>query len=119
MWACSKGHRAAAVLLYKWNHVALNVKNDQNQTALECARGNNHSQLIREIETLESKREKMNISVHKLGTFDNSSSNISPAGSLASLVSVASTNRSHDGVFLRPGAVTRYLQIRSKDEMQK
>ncbi|XP_045473407.1 calmodulin-binding transcription activator 2 isoform X4 [Harmonia axyridis] len=107
MWACSRGHKAAAVLLYKWNHVALNVKNGLNQTALECARGNNHTQLIREIETLESRREKMGMSVHKMGTsFDNSSA-ISPAESLTSLVSIASTSRSHDGVFLRPGAVTR------------
>jgi len=34
-------------------------------------------------------------------------STLSPAGSVVSLASVASTARSHDGVFLRPGAVTR------------
>lgn len=32
---------------------------------------------------------------------------ISPAGSVASLTSIASTSKSHDGVFLRPGAVNR------------
>jgi hypothetical protein len=38
-------------------------------------------------------------------------STLSPAGSAVSLASVASAAHSHDGVFLRPGAVTRLVGL--------
>lgn len=111
MWACARGHTDTAVMLYRWNHTALNIKNSQNQTALECAKGNNHVDLVKELEKLEIRRNKANMLLH----FNNSSTEvasssptvISPASSVASLNSIASTSKSHDGVFLRPGAVTR------------
>lgn len=111
MWACARGHTDTAVMLYRWNHTALNIKNSQNQTALECAKANNHVDLVKELEKLEIRRDKANMMLH----FNNNSSTdaassptvISPASSVASLNSIASTSKSHDGVFLRPGAVTR------------
>lgn len=110
MWACARGHTDTAVMLYRWNHTALNIRNSQNQTALECAKTNNHMDLVKALEKLEIRRDKANMMLH----FNNSSTDattsptiISPASSIASLNSIASTSKSHDGVFLRPGAVTR------------
>lgn len=111
MWACARGHTETAVMLYKWNHTALNMKNTVNQTALECARINNHAELVKELEKLELRRDKANMLLHSNQSSTEATTSptvISPASSLASLNSIASTSKSHDGVFLRPGAVTRY-----------
>jgi lactam utilization protein B len=45
-------------------------------------------------------------------------STLSPAGSVVSLASVASTARSHDGVFLRPDAVMRLVEYASESSVQ-
>lgn len=117
MWACTKGHTDTAVMLYKWNHTALNIKNSSSQTALECARCNSHVDLVTELEQLESRRDKANMLLHCNGPYNEnvtvSPSMISPASSVASLNSIASTSRSHDGVFLRPGVVTRSLTFQA------
>ncbi|XP_072388644.1 calmodulin-binding transcription activator 2 isoform X3 [Diabrotica undecimpunctata] len=109
MWACARGHTETAVMLYKWNHNALYMKNVSNQTALDCARSSNHMDLVKEIEKLELRRDKANMMLHSnLSSIDTLSPTlISPASSIGSLISIASTSKSHDGVFLRPGAVTR------------
>ncbi|KAL1497599.1 hypothetical protein ABEB36_008531 [Hypothenemus hampei] len=109
MWSCERGHTDTAIMLYKWNHTALNIKNKLNQTALECARLNNHTELIEELEKLELRRDKANMLLHSgHSSVDNVSPTvISPASSIGSLASIASTSKSHDGVFLRPGAITR------------
>lgn len=110
MWACTRGHTETAVMLYKWNHIALNIRNNMNQSALECAKNNNHTELIKELEKLEQRRDKANMLLQSNNLMvDNvlSPTVISPASSIASLTSVASNSKSHDGVFLRPGAVTR------------
>lgn len=111
MWACSKGHVETAVMLYKWNHTALNIKNSAAQTALECARSNCYHELVKELEKLESRRDKANMLLQCNTLYNENISSsptiISPASSVASLNSIASTSRSHDGVFLRPGVVTR------------
>lgn len=108
MWACARGHTDTAIMLYKWNHTALNMKNISNLTALECAKVNSHSELVKELEKLEIRRDKANMMLHCSNSFSTEKLfDISPAGSVASLTSIASTTKSHDGVFLRPGAVTR------------
>lgn len=107
MWACARGHTETAVMLYKWNHTALNMKNTSSQTALECAKSNNHPDLVKELEKLELRRDKANMMLHSGSFTAESPTVISPASSVASLASIASTSKSHDGVFLRPGAVTR------------
>lgn len=117
MWACIRGHSETALVLYRWNHTALNVRNRAAQTALDCASIQNHSALVLEIRRLETKREitecgsaptfsgQIN-SVRTDSGASNFSNGVSPATSISSLSSVSS-NRIHDGVFLRPGAVTR------------
>ncbi|KAJ8940097.1 hypothetical protein NQ318_011479 [Aromia moschata] len=110
MWACARGHIETAVMLYKWNHTALNIRNASNQTALDCARSSNHADLVKELEKLELRRDKANMLLQSNQSSIEaapSPSFISPASSVASLTSIASTSKSHDGVFLRPGAVTR------------
>ncbi|XP_044272246.1 calmodulin-binding transcription activator 2 isoform X6 [Tribolium madens] len=102
MWACARGHTETAIMLYKWNHTALNMKNTSNQTALECAKSNNHNELVKELEKLELRRDKANMMLHNSFSTE-SPTVISPASSVASL----NSSKSHDGVFLRPGAVTR------------
>lgn len=111
MWACARGHTETAVMLYKWNHTALNMKNTTQQSALDCAKSNNHVDLIKELEHLEFKRDKANLlllSIQSSTEATNSPTAVSPASSITSLASIASTSKSHDGVFLRPGAVARY-----------
>lgn len=63
MWACAKGHRETAILLYRWNHTALNVRNLCAQTATDCARSNKHEELAQEMERLEAAREKNNMTL--------------------------------------------------------
>lgn len=40
MLACSKGHQETVIVLYRWNHNALNVKNADNKSALDVAKFN-------------------------------------------------------------------------------
>lgn len=97
-------------MLYRWNHTALNIKNASNQSAIECAKVNNNADLARELENLESRRDKANMLLQSNNaSSDNATSPsfISPASSVTSLTSLSSVHKSHDGVFLRPGAVTR------------
>lgn len=131
MWACAKGHLEVATILYRYNHNALNVKNTQQMRPLDVAKANNHHSIIRELEKLEQDRLKPveTISVTEKDqssepqTLFNPSSSyqdptrLSPQGKGSNVVVVAAEkditgnkspgldNRSHDGVFLRPGAV--------------
>ncbi|XP_077299054.1 calmodulin-binding transcription activator 2-like isoform X2 [Arctopsyche grandis] len=117
MWACSRGHSETALVLYRWNHTALNVRNKALQTALDCAVLHQHNNLVKEIKRLESKREitdcsggpvyNNNLLIKIENGGSNFSASVSPATSISSLSSIASSSRLHDGVFLRPGAVTR------------
>lgn len=119
MWACIRGHSETALVLYRWNHTALNVRNKALQTALDCAILHQHNNLVKEIKRLESKREITDcsggpvyencLSIRVESGASNFSAGVSPATSISSLSSIASSSRLHDGVFLRPGAVTRYL----------
>lgn len=61
MWACGRGHREAALVLYRWNHTALNIRNSSNQTPLDYGRAQGHTALADEIEKLESSREETNV----------------------------------------------------------
>ncbi|XP_055609247.1 uncharacterized protein LOC129756408 isoform X2 [Uranotaenia lowii] len=58
MWACSRGHVEAAVVLYKWNQNALNVKNKSQQCPLEVAKLNGFIELVNELEKHEIERLK-------------------------------------------------------------
>ncbi|CAG9862937.1 unnamed protein product [Phyllotreta striolata] len=96
MWACARGHIETAVMLYKWNHNALYMKNNSNQTALDCARANNHVDLVKEIEKLELRRDKANMMLQSNQSSSETALSptiISPASSIGSLVSIASTSK--------------------------
>lgn len=163
MWACAKGHNETALILYKWNHNALNVRNLIKRTPIDVAMDNGFQELAAELERLESKR-KLNdppqlfptsfaslksaasdtakvttVNCSEFNAFNTSMYDISTSQLIAdsdadknelresateallnsqineyldnsSPKSVESqhsqnSNRSHDGVFLRPGAV--------------
>ncbi|XP_055531711.1 calmodulin-binding transcription activator 1 isoform X2 [Wyeomyia smithii] len=56
MWACSRGHIDTAIVLYKWNQTALNVKNNAQQCPLEVAKSKGFFGLLAELEKHESLR---------------------------------------------------------------
>uniref|UniRef100_A0A336LJG5 CSON009145 protein n=1 Tax=Culicoides sonorensis TaxID=179676 RepID=A0A336LJG5_CULSO len=124
MWACAKGHVDVAAILYRYNHNALNVKNNLNQSPVEVAEINKHSNIVQELEKLEQERLKPVENIPSVkeqnieqNVFNPSSSyqdqtRLSPpvqtndGKDLSKCSSPGSLdNRSHDGVFLRPGAV--------------
>ncbi|XP_065353438.1 calmodulin-binding transcription activator 2 isoform X6 [Cloeon dipterum] len=88
MWACLNGHLDTALVLYEWNHTALKMVNKKGQSALECARKSGHSAIVDEIEKLETSRESAKVELPESGK--------SRKGI-----------RGTDGIFLRPGVVTR------------
>lgn len=85
MRACSKGWLDTALVLYEWNHDALKVLNKKSQSAMDCAREARHPAILEEIEKLEATRE----------------------GAKAEEKSSKKGSNGTDGVFLRPGVVTR------------
>ncbi|XP_047112567.1 calmodulin-binding transcription activator 1 [Schistocerca piceifrons] len=56
MWACVRGHHETALLLYRWNHTALKVRNHASQTAIDCAREYGHDSLAQDLEQQEALR---------------------------------------------------------------
>ncbi|CAB3378064.1 Hypothetical predicted protein [Cloeon dipterum] len=88
MWACLNGHLDTALVLYEWNHNALKMVNKKGQSALDCARKAGHSAIVEEIEKLETSRESAKVELPESGK--------SRKGI-----------RGTDGIFLRPGVVTR------------
>lgn len=40
MWACARGHNDTAIMLYHWNHNAINLKNRFQMSALDLAKSN-------------------------------------------------------------------------------
>ncbi|XP_035910249.1 uncharacterized protein LOC118511369 isoform X2 [Anopheles stephensi] len=54
--ACSRGHTETAIILYKWNQNALNVRNHAQKSPVEVARDYGHSDLARELERQEKER---------------------------------------------------------------
>lgn len=63
MWACGRGHRETALVLYRWNHTALHIHNSLQQTALSYARAQGQMALAKEIEKLETFREEANMTL--------------------------------------------------------
>uniref|UniRef100_A0A182SNB3 ANK_REP_REGION domain-containing protein n=1 Tax=Anopheles maculatus TaxID=74869 RepID=A0A182SNB3_9DIPT len=54
--ACARGHTETAIILYKWNQNALNVRNHAQKSPVEVARDHGHSELARELERQEKER---------------------------------------------------------------
>lgn len=53
MWACARGHKEVALLLYQWNKMALQISNDKGCGPLDSARTNGFTDLADQIERLE------------------------------------------------------------------
>lgn len=54
MWACALGHQGAAVLLYRWNSLALGIPDSLGRLPLAVARSRGHTRLARCLEELHS-----------------------------------------------------------------
>ncbi|XP_059615382.1 calmodulin-binding transcription activator 1 isoform X2 [Phlebotomus argentipes] len=130
MWACARGHNDTAVMLYHWNHNAINLKNRFQMSALDLAKSNGFSHLMSVLEQLEIDRVNgkfLNTPVknvmhndgfkheygEKLSSDKTSVSPVSPDEKSSDYGSESGgkndmdvKNRSHDGVFLRPVAIS-------------
>ncbi|KAL6423629.1 hypothetical protein ACFW04_010272 [Cataglyphis niger] len=56
-WACAAGHADTARILYRWNAMALRVRDCQNRTATELAAENGHAAIAEELNQLEARRQ--------------------------------------------------------------
>ncbi|XP_048883271.1 calmodulin-binding transcription activator 2 isoform X2 [Brienomyrus brachyistius] len=54
MWACALGHQGAAVLLYRWNSLALGIADSLGRLPLAVARSRGHTRLASCLEELHS-----------------------------------------------------------------
>ncbi|XP_039297121.1 calmodulin-binding transcription activator 2 [Nilaparvata lugens] len=112
--ACASGHCEAAILLYRWNHTALGVRDDKLRTALDCARENEHNRLVEEIERLENERVRNSDALSGISSVDcfvsliHGSQDSSDKTSDSTEPSVKSRREARvigdrdDGIFLRP-----------------
>ncbi|XP_021696358.1 uncharacterized protein LOC5577064 isoform X3 [Aedes aegypti] len=82
MWACSRGHTETALVLYKWNQNALNVKNCIHESPLEVAKNRGFTNLAAELEKHELQRLKSKISL------------VTTSGSLSTMTSIPSSSYS-------------------------
>ncbi|XP_074113727.1 calmodulin-binding transcription activator isoform X2 [Cotesia typhae] len=56
-WACAAGHADTARILYRWNAMALRVRDCQNRSATDLATENGHSDIAKELNRLETRRQ--------------------------------------------------------------
>ncbi|XP_031783340.1 calmodulin-binding transcription activator 2 isoform X2 [Nasonia vitripennis] len=56
-WACAAGHADTARILYRWNAMALRVRDCQNRSATELAAENGHTLIAEELNRLEARRQ--------------------------------------------------------------
>ncbi|XP_051163662.1 uncharacterized protein LOC127283047 isoform X2 [Leptopilina boulardi] len=56
-WACAAGHADTARILYRWNAMALRVRDCQNRSATELAAENGHTAIAEELNRLEARRQ--------------------------------------------------------------
>ncbi|XP_034950967.1 calmodulin-binding transcription activator 2 isoform X2 [Chelonus insularis] len=56
-WACAAGHLDTARILYRWNAMALHVRDCQNRNAVDLASENGHMDIVKELNQLEAKRQ--------------------------------------------------------------
>ncbi|XP_057336302.1 calmodulin-binding transcription activator 2 isoform X1 [Microplitis mediator] len=56
-WACAAGHADTARILYRWNAMALRVRDCQNRSATDLATENGHTDIAKELNRLEARRQ--------------------------------------------------------------
>ncbi|XP_017066126.1 LOW QUALITY PROTEIN: uncharacterized protein LOC108104515 [Drosophila eugracilis] len=105
-WACVRGHVECSLLLYKWNHNALKIKTQAQQTPLDLANMRGHKHLLAQMYRLEKERCRK---PQLRGGLANLSMNMGVDAETDEHQSFSSFDlelqRKHDGVFLRPVAV--------------
>ncbi|KAH8407574.1 hypothetical protein KR222_007190, partial [Zaprionus bogoriensis] len=108
-WACVRGHLECTLLLYKWNHNALKIKTQAQQTPLDLANLKGHKQLLAQLCRLEKERCRK---PHPRGGLANLSMNLESTAATTMSGEDSSYSiyelelqRRHDGVFLRPVAM--------------
>ncbi|XP_033252730.1 uncharacterized protein LOC108158726 isoform X6 [Drosophila miranda] len=108
-WSCVRGHVECSLLLYKWNHNALKIKTQGQQTALDLANLKGHKHLLAQIFRLEKERCRK---PHLRGGLANLSMNLGVETEAEesqpqtyNSFDLEILQRKHDVVFLRPGAV--------------
>ncbi|XP_055919254.1 uncharacterized protein LOC129951227 isoform X3 [Eupeodes corollae] len=123
-WACARGHTETALILYKFNHNAMKIKNLSLQTPMDVAKSKGFKYLLSELSRLENEKNKnrndLSISYDLSKQLKQNSndlvngqtikdeitgSNNSDNSSDSQNTDASDINRSHDGVFLRPIAV--------------
>ncbi|XP_061399249.1 uncharacterized protein LOC133334954, partial [Musca vetustissima] len=111
-WACSRGHLETVTLLYKWNQNALKIKNHAQQTPMDVAHVKGHKLVVSELYRLEHECQRkqsrgslssLSINLNKY-SLSNDESDDNP--SFTVFDTTDPSQRSHDGVFLRPVAVS-------------
>ncbi|KRJ98500.1 uncharacterized protein LOC6528764 isoform X2 [Drosophila yakuba] len=106
-WACVRGHVECSLLLYKWNHNALKIKTQAQQTPLDLASMRGHKTLLAQMYRLEKERCRK---PQLRGGLANLSMNMGVEAEADEQHQSFSAfdlelQRKHDGVFLRPVAV--------------
>nr|XP_017003299.2 LOW QUALITY PROTEIN: uncharacterized protein LOC108061543 [Drosophila takahashii] len=106
-WACVRGHVECSLLLYKWNHNALKIKTQAQQTPLDLASMRGHKHLLAQMFRLEKERCRK---PQLRGGLANLSMNMGVEAETEEHHQSFSAfdlelQRKHDGVFLRPVAV--------------
>ncbi|XP_026834352.1 uncharacterized protein LOC6542228 isoform X4 [Drosophila erecta] len=106
-WACVRGHVECSLLLYKWNHNALKIKTQAQQTPLDLASMRGHKSLLAQMYRLEKERCRK---PQLRGGLANLSMNMGVEAEAEEQHQSFSAfdlelQRKHDGVFLRPVAV--------------
>ncbi|XP_028899126.2 uncharacterized protein LOC105216879 isoform X2 [Zeugodacus cucurbitae] len=122
-WACARNHVEMTIILYKWNHNALKIKDNGQQTPQDIAHFKGHKALLSEIYRLEEERLKQNkkntfgnisLSLNKYSLTDVQSKSqntneqiydVKDNEHVFNTLDALDMQRSHDGVFLRPVAV--------------
>nr|XP_017106161.2 uncharacterized protein LOC108131671 isoform X2 [Drosophila bipectinata] len=110
-WACVRGHVECSLLLYKWNHNALKIKTQSQQTPLDLASMRGHKHLLAQMYRLEKERCRKtplrgglaNLSMNMGVETEGVTVEEQPPSSFSSFD--LELQRKHDGVFLRPVAV--------------
>ncbi|XP_017120268.1 uncharacterized protein LOC108141413 isoform X3 [Drosophila elegans] len=107
-WACVRGHVECSLLLYKWNHNALKIKTQAQQTPLDLANMRGHKHLLAQMFRLEKERCRK---PQLRGGLANLSMNMGVEAEAEAEQHQSFSGfdlelqRKHDGVFLRPVAV--------------
>ncbi|XP_018802171.1 PREDICTED: uncharacterized protein LOC108977109 isoform X3 [Bactrocera latifrons] len=113
-WACARNHVEMAIILFKWNHNALKIKDNAQQTPLDIANFKGHKTLLSEIYRLEEDRLKqskkntfgnISLSLNKYSNTNEQIYDVKDNEHVFNTLDALDMQRSHDGVFLRPVAV--------------